>query len=65
VSKKIKTQQVITPSTALSGISTSVVFTSVQGLQLSNPQIVQEMRKKGVSSSKYFDIHGTFSKLPK
>jgi hypothetical protein len=63
VSKKLKSQPI---SSATSGLSTSVVFTSVQGLEFSNPQSAYEKDKRSVSSSsKYFGTHLAFSKTIK
>uniref|UniRef100_A0A0A9DRU1 Prp31 C-terminal domain-containing protein n=1 Tax=Arundo donax TaxID=35708 RepID=A0A0A9DRU1_ARUDO len=49
-------------SGATSGLTSSLAFTPVQGIELSNPQVQGNMLGSGTQST-YFSETGTFSKI--
>ncbi|KAF9590504.1 hypothetical protein IFM89_035713 [Coptis chinensis] len=63
VAKKFK-EKSFGSSGATSGLTSSLAFTSVQGIELSNPQALANQLGSGTQST-YFSEMGTFSKIKK
>jgi U4/U6 small nuclear ribonucleoprotein PRP31 len=62
VAKKFKAKSYASSGGATSGLTSSLAFTPVQGIELSNPQAYANQLGSGTQST-YFSETGTFSKL--